>query len=451
MSSRRSVAKDGLANRAEFFLTTHFAPAWDWMQKFEPVRRGINRALINRAISKMPPRPNPLSTLTPYTSWQSLTDRTYDSRHLPPRNGADGGLPAEDAVAQLFVRGDDTEACPKSTVLFAYFAQWFTDGFLRSDRGQPRDPRKNSSNHEIDLSQLYGLDPKTTELLRSGDRGRLKNQIIGGEEYPPYLCAGGKIKSEFSRLTVVRFDELTIEQRDELLAMGSDTSNSQLGFGMLNVLFLREHNRLAGLLADEYSRWDDDRLFATARNVLTVLLIKIVIEEYINHITPYLFQFSADPTMFGNEPWYRPNWMAIEFNLLYRWHSLIPSTLRVGGKDRSIDETRWNSTLLTEHGLGRLFEDASSQPAGRVGMFNTDEALLETERQSVRQSRAVHLAPYNDYRELCRFPRVTAFDQVSGDQRVQNGLREAYGNVDRVEFYPASLPRMRARTRSCPL
>ena len=57
---------------------------------------------------------------------------------------------------------------------------------------------------------------------------------------------------------------------------------------------------------------------------MIVLLIKIVIEEYINHITPYHFQLAADPAPFKNERWNRPNWMAIEFNLLYRWHGLIP-------------------------------------------------------------------------------------------------------------------------------
>ena len=54
---------------------------------------------------------------------------------------------------------------------------------------------------------------------------------------------------------------------DSLFATGSDTTNSQIGFVMLNVLFLREHNRLAGLLAAEYPAWDDERLYATARNI----------------------------------------------------------------------------------------------------------------------------------------------------------------------------------------
>ena len=56
-----------------------------------------------------------------------------------------------------------------------------------------------------------------------------------------------------------------------------------------------------------------------------MLLIKIVVEEYINHITPYYVKLLADPTRLP-EPsaGTGTNWMAIEFNLLYRWHSLMP-------------------------------------------------------------------------------------------------------------------------------
>ena len=50
-----------------------------------------------------------------------------------------------------------------------YFAQWFTDGFLRSDRatGQPGPAASNESNHEIDLTNLYGLHRDVTRQLRT--------------------------------------------------------------------------------------------------------------------------------------------------------------------------------------------------------------------------------------------------------------------------------------------
>jgi prostaglandin-endoperoxide synthase 2 len=432
---RRSTARDGWANRLETYVTTHFGPVWDLIQRNMRVRRAVNRFLINRAVLRMPTRPNPLSTMAPYTSWASLTDRTFDGRHLPPDPELNGDVPPIERVTQLFARTGPVIKCPKSTVLFAYFAQWFTDGFLRGDRPTPGDPRKNTSNHEIDLCQLYGLGPQVTKLIRTGEGGLLHSQFLDGEEFPLHLCDNGVIKSEFHGLHVIDFDQLSVEQKNGLFAMGSDRANTQIGFAMLNVLFLREHNRIARLLAAEYPGWDDERIFSTARSILTVLLLKIVIGEYINHIAPYHFKFFADPTAFRNEPWYRQNWMAIEFNLLYRWHSLIPSTLDIGNREVPTGETLFDNEMIIERGLGAMFEDASTQPAGRIGLFNTDKVLIDIEEKSILQARRVQIASYNDYRENCHFPRVAGFDQISGDTRVQQALRDLYGTVDRIEYY----------------
>jgi prostaglandin-endoperoxide synthase 2 len=430
----RDRSRDGWQNQLETHVLTNFEPVWSLLQRVEPLRRLTNRALIGRAILKFPTRPNPFSTLAPYSSWESLTDRRYDSRHLPPV-GQDGLAP-EEKVADLMMRDGAGVECAKSTVMFAYFAQWFTDGFLRSDRSPQRDPRRNDTNHELDLTPLYGVRKEITDALRAHEGGRLKSQVIGGAEYPPYLYEGGQIKPEFAGLSVVRPGQIPPDRFDTLFATGSDTTNSQIGFVILNVLFLREHNRLAGLLAAEYPAWDDERLYATARNILIVLLIKIVIEEYINHIAPYLFKFGADPWDFKGEAWYRTNWMAIEFNLLYRWHSLIPSKLRVANAELTIWETIFRTDLVTDNGIARLFTDASNQPAGQVGMLNTDPALRETELASVREARAVGLDRYNGYRELAKFPRVTSFEQITGDPARIAALREVYRSAGEIEFYP---------------
>lgn len=437
--TKRRMAKYRFANRLELYLTTHFASAWKLAQTIAPLRRWVNRKLINRAINRVPARPYPLSTKACYTSWDSLTDRTFNSRELPPRPDGARNLPSVEAVVELFKRGEMVE-CPKSTVLFAYVAQWFTDGFLRSDRSRDtdtRDIRRNESTHEVDLAQLYGLNREVTRMLRAGKRGLLKSQEINGEEFPPSLCISGERKPEFEGLRVLMFDKLPVEQRNELFAMGSDTANTQVGYAMLNVLFLREHNRIARTLADAHPHWDDERLFETARNVLTVLLIKLVIEEYINHLTPYHFQFRFEPSSFPNEPWYRPNWIAVEFNLLYRWHSLIPATLWVGGENLSLQETmNRTKTLLTRAGLGPLFEDASRQPGGKVGLFNTAEWFWsKAEALSIEAGRRVQLRSFNDYLEHCKFPRATGFDQVSSDPKVREALRELYRRADDIELY----------------
>lgn len=441
MADRRDTSRDGRDNRRETYLLTHGGPLWKIAQSNRKIERFLNERLINSATAKMPYRPNPWSTMAPYTSWASLTDKRFSGRHLPPATPP-ADAPSSADVADLFVRPDgEFTPSPKSTVLFSYFAQWFTDGFLRSDRTPPPegpDDRKNDSNHEIDLMQIYGLRSEVTDQLRTHEKGLLKSQVLNGEEYPPYLYeAPGKPKPELDKVTVVhtRLAPPTAEQQMKFFATGSDTANLQLGFVLMNVLFLREHNRIARQLAETYPHWDDERLFETARNIAIVLLIKIVVNEYINHITPYFFQFRADPTCFTNPPWYRPNWMAVEFNLVYRWHSLVPPTYRVAERDASIHDTLYETEALTTIGLGKLMEEASNQAAGKIGVFNTDPELRGVQQWSVEKGRNVQLASYNDYRELCHFPRVTDFDQISGSPRVQQRLRDLYGAVDNVEFF----------------
>jgi prostaglandin-endoperoxide synthase 2 len=441
MAELRDTSRDGLDNRKETHLLTHYALLWKLAQRNRKLDRFLNARLVNSATAKMPYRPNPFSTMDPYTSWASLTDKHYSSRHLPPVTSK-VDTPGVDQVADMFMRAPgDFTPCPKSTVLFSYFAQWFTDGFLRSDRTPPPhgpDPRKNDSNHEIDLMQIYGLTAEVTDQLRAHTGGLLKTQVIKGEEYPPYLYGDdGKVKPEFSMVRVesTKLRRPTPEEQRWFFAAGSDTANLQLGFVLMLVLFVREHNRVARALAEEYPTWDDDRLFQTARNVLIVLLIKIVVNEYINHITPYYFKFKADPTCFKNPPWYRANWMAVEFNLVYRWHPLVPEHYRVAGHDVSIHDTVYETKALTDNGLGMLIEEASLQPAGKVGMFNTHPDLRLVQQWSIQKGRDVQLKAYNDYRELCGFPRVTDFNQISGDSEVQNRLRELYGTVDSIEFF----------------
>jgi len=322
--------------------------------------------------------------------------------------------------------------------LFPYWVQWFTDGFLRKDRDNPL---KNTSNHHIDLSPVYGLTPKSTHLLRSFKGGRLKSQMINGEEYPLFYYDDpeqGIVKPEFAGLYEPLNDEKRLPPavKAQLFAMGVERANVQVGYVMLNVLCLREHNRLCKLMAEKYPDWDDERLFQTARNILMVVIMKIVVEEYVNHLTPYHFKVIVDPPSFTQEKWYRTNWMTLEFSLVYRWHSALPNTLVYDGKEVPMITSLWNNQMLINKGLGELFEETCSQPASRLGLFNTADFLVKlTELATVNLGRVSQMASYNDYREMSGYPRVTDFDQITGDREAQKLLQELYGDVDKVEFY----------------
>jgi len=456
----RDTSRDGFRNKLETLVLTNLKPIWELIQSNNALKKKINKTLINNAIYKIPVRPYPFSTKSPYTSWESLTDRTYSGLHLPPTDwkpltdksyiginltSADKfekNLPPVEDLGVLYNKTGETKYSPKSTLIFPYFVQWFTDSFLRTDR---QNPLKNSSNHQIDLCNVYGLTPEITHLLRSYQGGKLKSQILNGEEYPLfYYDENGKPKEEFKGMPHVLTNEFipkaesfAPEKKQRLFAMGLEVErvNVQIGYVMLNVLCLREHNRLCELLAKNYPTWDDERLYHTARNIVMAEFLKIVLEDYINHITPYHFQFFTDPLSFTNEKWYRTNWMTVEFTLVYRWHSMLPDNLIYDGQKIPMPDSMWNNEMIIKKGLGALFEESCSQPAAQLSLFNTPNFLIPTELASIRLGRAAKLRSYNDYRELCKYPRVTDFNQISSDENVQKELQRLYKHVDNVELY----------------
>jgi prostaglandin-endoperoxide synthase 2 len=418
----------------------------------EPIRRLVSRAVINKFGYATTLRPRALSLASDYTSWLSLTDRTFSGRHLPPSTPAQqAALPPEADVVALYRRERLTPAT-KTSVMFMFFAQWFTDSFLRTSL---TDYRKNESNHEIDLCQIYGRNIAATNLLRSMQGGRLKSQIIEGQQYPEFLFAGREagqpavFKPEFEGLfdpafiTDVILRSAPEQQTDTFFAVGLEHGNSTIGSTVMNIMFLREHNRVAGILADENPEWDDERMFQTARNVLIAMLLKLVIEEYIVHIAPFDFPLEAVPFVADEERWNRPNWCAIEFNLLYRWHPLVPDTIGTGPGALDASGFRNNNRLVLQIGIEAITAMCSKEPAGRIGLLNTPAFLVDSsnpawpsvEHVTVALMRKARLRSFNDYREAYGLPRLTGFDQLTSDTEVRRRLDALYGDIDKLEWY----------------
>jgi prostaglandin-endoperoxide synthase 2 len=401
--------------------------------------------VINKAVNATPNRPHPWSTATDYTSWEGLFDKTYLARHLPPVAALPASLPNEAAVEELFRRpGGQQKLSTKSTCLFPAFAQYLTDGFIRTS---PADPARTTSNHEIDMCPLYGLNAAQTSVLRANDntagrRGRLKSQMIGDEEFAPflYLDDGTRPDPQFAALNVPLGingpPPVPAARLKTLFAFGGDRANSTPFAAMMNTLWLREHNRIAATLEQQNPGWDDERVFQTARNIVIPIFIKIVIEQYINHITPLPFKLVCDPSVAWHADWNRPNWMTAEFSLLYRWHSLMPDAIHWPGGDIAL----WNfglvNTPLLQVGLDEAFSAAAAQPTAALGALNTADALLPIESMAVRQARANRLQPYNAYRVAFGMTPAAKFTDISTDPAVLTALQKLYATPDDVEFYP---------------
>lgn len=428
--------------------------------------RLVTSAFVSLLATTTPPRPRPFTLAGDYTSWISLTDRSFTGRHLPVPPEV-RQLPSEAEVLELFRRpaGRETPSVDTS-VLFLLFAQWFTDSFLRTDH---HDWRRNTSTQEIDFCQIYGLSEQKTRLLRSMEGGRLKSQQIDGQEYPPFLFertpgGGYAIKPEFTGLhdedwlLDVLLAGVPDRQKDLFFAVGLEHGNSTAGSTALDVLFVREHNRIAGLLANEYDRgrerpvWDrlmttadlDERLFQTTRLIMIVLLLKLVVEEYIRHIAPHDPPLTVIPGMAANKRWNRSSWIAVEFNLLYRWHMLVPDQVTTDeGPVDSKTFLRDNNELVIERGLEWLMEQCSRSRAARIGLFNTPAFLTErrtpdrpaVEERSIALMRAARLQPYNAYRERFGMRPLRDFAELTSDVAVQRRLADLYGDVDHLEWY----------------
>jgi prostaglandin-endoperoxide synthase 2 len=424
--------------------------------RIPPVRTAASRLAINYFGYATSPRPRALSLASDYTSWLSLTDRTFTGRHLPPATTRPEDLPSEADVTGLYRREREIKSTDTS-VMFMFFAQWFTDSFLRTSSDDPTG-RKNTSNHEIDLCQIYGLDADKTAMLRSHSGGRLKSQLIDGEEgeeYPPFLfrprAPGGKleVKPEFKGLHNEKFLTETIlgdvpdDRKDCVFAVGLEHGNSTIGHTVLDTVFLREHNRIAGLLEGEHPDWDDARLFETTRNIMIVVLLKLVVEEYITHIGPFDFPIKLVPFIADGERWNRTNWCAIEFNLLYRWHMLVPDAIGEGPDTLNSTDFRNNNPLVISRGIEALVTQFSRGRAGKIGLLNTPYFLVDrsnpanpsVEERTIALMRQARLRSFNDYREAFGLKRLASFKQLTANAGLRERLETLYGDIDDLEWY----------------
>ncbi|WP_299737237.1 peroxidase family protein [uncultured Roseobacter sp.] len=484
------------------------------------------------------PRPRRWSMARSYTSWTGLTDLRYTGRHLNEdpywderkQNGRWNGSAAEamdkddplsrhnakygprltpenkednEILKTLFLRNNRPQQdCSRSSVLFLFFAQWFTDAFLRTD---PLDHKRTDSNHEIDFCALYGLTEDKTNMLRFRKRdqnGLLKvdpdqahlmaYKLEDGQMFPRKLykvdpdtrklvfdeafqdvvevteeypnAETGMRRKKVTRYLhdIDRMERITLNQSDAekatYYAMGLEHGNGTLGYVVLNTLMLRAHNKIAEeILAAHGEEWGNDRerVFQVTRNVLTFILLKIVVEDYVAHISG--LRLKTPIGMADGAPWGKSNRIALEFNLLYRWHALVPDKLHVNGKTLDADMFRRKPGLVEKpYGLETLLTEFSKQPAGRIGLRNYPDFFamartsgaaegkaaskpLSTLERTLKISHDAKFQTMNAYRRHFRLKPYLSFEDLVGDQpeaqALLRDLKEMYGSIHDVEWF----------------
>nr|XP_008122862.1 PREDICTED: prostaglandin G/H synthase 1 [Anolis carolinensis] len=418
------------------FILTHFKWFWDVINNTF-IRDTLMRLVLTMRANLIPSPPT-YNSRYGYLSWESYSNLSYFTRVLPPvptdcptPMGTKGPSPLPDpqvVVERLLLRRTFRPAPQGTNLMFAFFAQHFTHQVFKTS-GKMGHGFTRALGHGVDLGHIYGDNLDRQHQLRLFRDGMLKYQMVKGEMYPPSV--------EEAPVHMIYPAHVPPEAR---LAVGQEVFGLLPGLMMFATIWLREHNRVAALLKDEHPAWDDEQLFQTARLILIGETIKIVIEDYVQHLSGYYLQLKFDPELLFGAQFQYHNRIAVEFNQLYHWHPLMPDTFRVQGQEYSYEQFIYNTSMLTDYGVGALVEAFSKQRAGQIGgVPNLHRNLLKVATGAIEESRLLRLQPFNEYRKRFNLKPYTSFQELTGDEASASALEELYGDIDAVEFYPGML------------
>jgi hypothetical protein len=308
--------------------------------------------------------------------------------------------------------------------------------------GRPPIYFRNTETHWWDSSQIYGSDAAMTKSLREGPKIRLE------KDYLP--------------LNVNGFEVAGFNQ------------SWWLGLSAMHLLFVREHNLLCDELRTAYRDWDDERIFNTARLIVSALIAKIHTVEW----TPAILATKAidvalninwngpppkdwrtraglwmlDVHALTGIPKSTPDHSGVPYSLtedfvtVYRLHPLIPDDYcffdhTAGRKiaDKTFLELQGVNTdrVMRETGLANVLYSLGIAYPGAITLHNFPNSLMKFERDGelidlsvvdLVRTRRRGVPRYNDFLRGLHKPRVRRWEDLTADPEDVRLLRDIYQN-----------------------
>ena len=313
--------------------------------------------------------------------------------------------------------------------------------FDRTSATGPHNPRQqvNSITGFIDGSGIYGSHPRRSHALRAHDGlGKLKT-------------------SHQNRLLPLNTEGLVNlggNQRPDLFVGGDIRVNEQVGLTAMHTLFVREHNRLADIVASENPTFTDQEIFEVARKINGAQIQVVTYREFL----PLLLGPDFLGAYLGYDPAVVPV-IANEFSAAaYRLgHSLLsPAILHVAanGAERlvALDEAFFNPAFVRTHGISGILLGLSRQQAQHLDIHVIDQVRnlrfadppgsggRDLPAINIQRGRDHGIPSYNQVRGAYGLSPARSFADVSTDPEVQAKLANAYGgNINHLELWPGGL------------
>ncbi|KAL1132705.1 hypothetical protein AAG570_010657, partial [Ranatra chinensis] len=346
-------------------------------------------------------------------------------------------------------------ALPHDDPVYSKFGQMCMN-FIRSttdvDQGcaPPNKPHEQivTVTHFMDSSLVYGSTPDVAASLREGAGGRLKVDHRHGRPWPPAVSN----KSATCQ---------NMDINEPCYLLGDVRANQNPQLTVLQIILLREHNRLANALSHINPHWDDETLFQEARRIL--------IAEF-QHINYYEFLpiFLGASNMYEQNLIYKTNSYVDDYRedidprtsnghatgAFRYFHTAIQGQLQLIGEERSVYGALRLSDFLNRPGiveegnnLDHLTRGMTTQSQEQVDQFHTSEITdflfrngmpfgRDLKAIDIQRGRDHGLASYNDFREFCGLPRAGKFEEFSDYISSENIERLAllYAHPDDVDF-----------------
>ncbi|XP_046649809.1 peroxidase-like [Daphnia pulicaria] len=312
----------------------------------------------------------------------------------------------------------------------------------------------NTNSHYLDGSQIYGSDVTTSNDLRSGVGGLMKMSNVDGRELFP-IAPGCENQPNHELAVCFQAGDVRVEENPQLAA--------------IQLIFLREHNRIAKELQGLNPQWDDETLFQEARRIVIAQLQHITYNEYLPSLLGS--QVMADSGLalpsigYGNgydvaiDPSVSNDFTAAAFRVT---HSSIQGFLYL--LDAADQEDTERSFSLSQYFFdsSRLVDDPEFLDSALRGLTKQPpqaiDALYSSEVTSnlyigqkaygsdlvaitIQRGREHGIPGYNQFREFCGMQKVESFDELIVDFFPENIdlLRAAYKSVDDIDLYIGAL------------
>ncbi|XP_060850506.1 peroxidase-like isoform X2 [Rhopalosiphum padi] len=280
----------------------------------------------------------------------------------------------------------------------------------------------------VDASHLYGPTAAKAASLRSNELGKLKTEMIDGQEFGVQVSRNGSTFCTGRSNVTYCFDR------------GDPRNNQHFGLILYEETFLRFHNIIADLLHEVNPDWTDEILYQEARRIVIALEEIIVYRDYLQILlgkkyceSTGLFLSKDKKTVY--DPSIMPQ-IAVEFTAgCFRVpHNVIPSIYYFLDENNNVSEQfKLNEymsipdPLISKSKLEELLRGMSYQP-GRCPLASYN--LLITSRMfhdwisiiadqdlgsiDIQRGRDVGVFPYIVARQICGFPNISSFDDLVG-------------------------------------